>query len=70
MEVKIKDRKKEVETLRMMCNMAQLGINYEQADLITRLQSKLNESSTITDCMDVFCEWKEHWENYYSKEKK
>jgi len=41
MEVKIKDRKEEIEFLRMACNMAELGIGYQHADLIIRLQERL-----------------------------
>lgn len=40
MEVKIKDRKEEIEFLRMACNMAELGIGYQHADLIIRLQQR------------------------------
>ena len=30
MDVKIKDRKDEIEFLRMACNMAELGVSYKQ----------------------------------------
>jgi hypothetical protein len=43
MDVKIKDRKEEIEFLRMACNMAELGIGYQHADLIIRLQERLKK---------------------------
>ena len=54
MEVKIKDRKEETEMLRMACNMAELGIGYQHADLIIRLQERLKKLPQIfidySDC--------------------
>ena len=38
MDVKPKDRKEEVEFLRMACKMAEIGIDYKHADLIIKLQ--------------------------------
>ena len=47
MEVKVKDRKEEIEFLRMACNMAELGIGYQHADLIIRLQERLKKLKGI-----------------------
>lgn len=71
MEVKIKDRKEEVEFLRMACNMAELGINYTHADLILRLQSKLKTLKgefSIEDGISIHYKWKQDWENYYKEQ--
>ena len=73
MEVKIKDRKEEVEFLRMACNMAQLGIGYEQTDLILRLQERLKELKgkfSIADGVEIHYKWKEDWQNYYAQKSK
>ena len=43
MEVKIEDRKEEIEYLRMGLNMAELGVSYEQADLIIRISDRLKK---------------------------
>ena len=73
MDVKIKDRKEEVEFLRMACNMAELGIGYEQADLILRLQERLKKlkgNFTINDGVEIHYKWKEDWQNYYDEQNK
>jgi hypothetical protein len=71
MEVKIKDRKEEIEFLRMACNMAELGIAYQHADLILRLQEKLSELNgkfSIRDAIEVHSKWKEEWREYFEKQ--
>ena len=73
MEVKIIDRKKEIEFLRMACNMAELGINYIQADLIIRLQErlkKLNGKFSIDDGVNIHSKWKQEWQNYFDEQSK
>ena len=70
MEVKTEDRKEEVEYLRMACNLAELGINYEQADLILKLQkrlSKLNGDFSIKDGVEVYHEWRRYWGEYFER---
>lgn len=71
MSVKIKDRKTEVEYLRMVCNLAEIGINYEHAELIIKLQEKLkklNGEFTLQDGIDVHHKWKQKWDQYYKAE--
>jgi len=71
MEVDVTHRKTEVEHLRMACNMAELGISYTQADLIVRLQEKLNKLKgelTIEDCIGVYHKWKEDWQKYFENQ--
>ena len=73
MEVKIKDRKEEIEFLRMACNMAELGISYRQADLIIRLQERLNTQKgdfSISDGAEIYCKWTQDWQNYFEKQSK
>ena len=70
MEVKIKDRKKEIEYLRMACNMAEIGIEYIHADLILRLQERLNKlhgKFSINDGVEIHAKWKKDWEEYRDK---
>lgn len=72
MTVKIKDRKKEIEILRMALNMADIGVNYETTDLIIRVQNGLNERKdkfNVEDGLKIFYAWKQEWEDYYAKPK-
>jgi hypothetical protein len=72
-EVKIKDRKNEIEFLRMACNMAEIGIGYQHADLIIRLQerlSKLKGKFSISDGIEIHHEWKEEWVKYFEEQDK
>lgn len=73
MEVKIKDRKKEIEFLRMACNMAELGIGYQHADLIIRLQERLKKLKgkfSIDDGVEIHYKWKEDWQKYFNNNPK
>ena len=68
MDVKINDRKHEIEYLRMACNMAELGISYTHADLIIRLQERLGKLKgkfSISDGVEIHHQWKEDWANYF-----
>jgi hypothetical protein len=71
MEVKIKDRKEEIEFLRMACNMSELLINYQQADLIIRIQerlTKLKGQFSIEDGIEIHHKWKQDWGNYFEEQ--
>ena len=74
MDVKVKDRKNEVEYLRMACNMAELGINYIQADLILRLQERLSKLKggkfSIDDATHIHYKWKQEWQKYFEEQAK
>jgi len=73
MEVKIKDRKEEIEFLRMACNMAELGIGYQHADLIIRLQERLKKLKgkfSISDGVEIQYKWKQDWQNYFEEQSK
>lgn len=68
MDVKIKDRKENIEYLRMALNMAEVGVRYIDADLIIRISErlkKLNGKFSIKDGADVHHKWKEDWEGYF-----
>lgn len=73
MEVKIKDRKEEVEFLRMACNMGEIGIGYQHADLIIRLQERLKKlkgNFSISDGVEIHQKWKEDWQRYFEEQSK
>jgi len=67
-DVSLKDRKPNIEYLRMALNMCELHINYQQADLITRVCEKLTELDgyfTVSDCVKIHDEWNDYWLNYF-----
>ena len=43
MEVQIKDRKDEIEYLRMALAITELGVSYEQAELINNVVNKVRQ---------------------------
>jgi hypothetical protein len=73
MEVEIKDRKEEIEFLRIACNMAELGIRYQHADLIIRLQERLKKLKgkfSIDDGVEIYYKWKQDWQKYFEEQSK
>ena len=73
MDVKIKDRKEEIEFLRMACNLAELRIQYEHADLILRLQERLEKLKgkfSLSDGVEIHHKWKQDWQNYLEEQSK
>ena len=68
MNVLIKDRKKEIELIRMALNMAEVGVNYETTELIITVieqQKKLGGKFSLEDGCNIFSEWQNKWNNYY-----
>ena len=73
MDVKIKDRKDEIEYLRIACNMVEMGISYIHADLILRLQERLKKLKgkfSIDDSVTIHYKWKEDWRKYFEAQSK
>jgi len=71
MDIKIEDRKEEIEYLRMGMNMAELGVSYEQADLIIRISDRLKKLKgkfSLKDGVEIHHKWKQDWEKYYAIE--
>jgi hypothetical protein len=69
----IKDRREEVEYLRIILAMAEFGVSYVQADLINRCVKLRNEKggdAVVSDGVDVFWEWKRHWNDYATMKEK
>jgi len=72
-EVKVKDRKEDVEFLRMACNIAEIGIGYTHADLILRLQKRLETLGgkfSLQDGVEILCDWKKYWAQYFDDQTK
>jgi len=70
MNVEIKDRKEEIEFLRMACNIAELGINYQHADLIIRLQERLKKLKgkfSLKDGVEIYYKWKQEYQEYFEE---
>jgi hypothetical protein len=68
MEVKIKDRKAEIEYFRMALSMCEIGVSYEQAELILKVNEELTKKKgefKISDATDILYSWKEYWGNYF-----
>ena len=71
MDVKVKDRKEEIQQLTIVCNMAEININYIHADLILRLQERLKELKgkfAISDSIEIHYKWKEDWRKYFEEQ--
>ena len=64
MEVQIKDRKDEIEYLRMALAITELGVSYEQAELINNVVNKVRQRKgkfNIHDGVGLLYAWKEKW---------
>lgn len=73
MSVDIKDRKDEIEWLRMALNMCEININYTHADLIIKIVKELNSlkgNFSICDGVEIHHKWKEKWDEYYKQKNK
>jgi hypothetical protein len=73
MDVKIKDRKDDIEYLRMALAMAEVGVSYEHADLINRVVNSVRKRKgkfSIHDGVSLLYQWKEDWRQYVEVQKK
>ena len=71
MDIKVEDRKEEIQQLTIVCNMAEININYIHADLILRLQERLKELKgkfAISDSIEIHYKWKEDWRKYFEEQ--
>ena len=72
MDVKIKDRKQEVEFLRMALAIAEMGFSYEHADLINRVVNESRKKKgkfSLLDGSKLLYKWKTDWRNYFDEQK-
>ena len=73
MDVRVKDRKDEIEFIRMALNLAEMGINYCQADLIDRVLKELDKKGgqfNLNDGISIHHKWKEDWRKYFEEQRK
>jgi len=52
----------------MACNLAEIGIQYQHADLILRLQERLKKLKgkfSLSDGVEIYHKWKEDWREYF-----
>lgn len=73
MDVKIKDRKEEIEHLRLAFNIAGVNVEYLTVDLIVRIQEKLNQLKgkfTLEDGVSIQHDWRKDWDNYFKEQSK
>ncbi len=71
-EVKISDREHSIEYIRMALNMCQIGVNYQQTELIFAVVNKcdlLGGDLTVEDACDLLGEHKKKWDKYFNEEK-
>ena len=71
-EVRFEDRDTSIEYLRMALSMSQVGVNYQQAELIFAVVNKcdlLGGDLTVEDACDLLGEHKRKWDKYFNEEK-
>lgn len=72
MMIPFKDRKPDIEYLRMALNICELGVSYEQTDLIMRAYNLVKEKKGKTDinnAADIYYKWQNEWDEYYKQKK-
>jgi hypothetical protein len=72
MDVKIKDRDKETEQLRMALNMCGIYSDYIHTDLIirvTNIYNRLKGNLSILDCTNLLAEWEKDWKDNFDRMK-
>lgn len=68
MQVEIKDRKEDVELFRMACNVAEIGIDYQTADLLLRISKLTDEKKgelSLSEVTAVRLKWSMDWNVYF-----
>ncbi len=71
-EVKIKDREYHIEYIRMALNMCQIGVNYQQAELIDMVVREcdiLGGDLTVEDACGLLSAHKKKWDKYFNEKK-
>jgi hypothetical protein len=73
MDVKIKDRNFETESLRIALNMAEVSVTYIVTDLILKVQKVLDVKKgkmNITDSCKIHADWRNEWDSYFKNQEK
>lgn len=71
-EVKFEDRDTSIEYIRMVLSMCEIGVNYQQAELIFNVVNKcdlLGGDLTVEDACAIFSEHKRKWDKYFNEDK-
>ena len=71
-DVKIEDRKKEIEYLRLALGLAGIGVDYKIADLINRVVEKNTELGgkfSVKDGVNLQYGWEKDWQKYDEQQK-
>jgi hypothetical protein len=71
--VQIKDRKKEIEYLRMSLNMVGIVVDYQTADLIIETQKVLKQKKgkmSLRDAENILVWWDNKWQEYFKNLRK
>jgi hypothetical protein len=69
--VKITDRKREIELVRMALNFSGVSINYEQTDLFLTVMNEVKKKKgnfSIKDGSAIQIKWARTWEEYYRRQ--
>ena len=69
-EVKIKDREYSIEYIRMALNMCQIGVDYQQAeliDMVVRECDRLGGDLTVEDACKILYAHKARWDKYFNE---
>lgn len=71
MFVEIKDRERDTETLRMLLNICEVGVDYQTTDLILRCveaHKKGKGKLTLSDGSKLLSDWHKTWQQYYERD--
>lgn len=69
-EVKFEDREYYIEYIRMALNMCEIGVNYQQTeliDMVVRECDRLGGDLTVEDACDLLSEHKKKWDKYFNE---
>ena len=69
MNVKLEDRKEDTNCLKLALYLAGIEIDYEDVDLILKVQERLKKkkgSFSVRDGMQVRREWENRWKEYFN----
>jgi hypothetical protein len=72
-DVKIKDRKEEIEHIRMALNTVGIPVDYSATELITLVTAGVNKKKgkfTLRDAMIIRKKWREDLDKYFERIRK
>lgn len=72
MDVKIKDRDKKIEQLRLALAMVDIGVSYPTCDLLADVMNTIDEKDgefSIKDAAEIKVVWEKRWDKYFNEQK-